>query len=67
MSGYHGIFEEEARKRGIHLIWVTHGLMKPEDASRQDMRTEVNRYMRTVLREEPVDPTLEEFDDAKCW
>ena len=67
MSGYHGIFEEEARKRGIHLIWVTHGLMKPEDASRQDMRTEVNRYMRTVLREEPVDPTLEAFDDAKCW
>ncbi len=67
MSGYHGLFEEEARKRGLHLVWVTHALMKPSDASRQDMRTEVNRYMRTVLREEPLDPSLEEFDDSKCW
>lgn len=67
MSGYHGLFEEEARKRGIHLVWVTHGLMKPGDASRKDMRMEVNRYMRTVLREEPLDPSLEDFDDSKCW
>ena len=21
MSGYHGIFEEEGRKRGIHIVW----------------------------------------------
>lgn len=67
MSGYHGLFEEEARKRGIHLIWVTHGLMKPQDATRREMRMEVNRYMRTVLREEPVDPSLEDFDDSKEW
>jgi len=67
MSGYHGLFEEEARKRGIHLIWVTHGLMDNRGASRKDMRTEVNRYMRTVLREEPLDPTLEEFDDDLAW
>lgn len=67
MSGYHGIFEEEARTHGVKLVWVTHSLMKPNDASRRDMRTEVNRYMRTVLREEPLDPTLEEFDDANAW
>lgn len=67
MSGYHGLFEEEARKRGIHLIWVTHALMKPNDATRKDMRSEVNRYMHTVLREEPLDPTLEDFEDAKAW
>ncbi len=67
MSGYHGLFEEEARKRGIHLIWVTHNLMQPEGASRKEMRTEVNRYMRTVLREEPLDPSLEDFDDSMCW
>lgn len=67
MSGYHGLFEEEARKRGIHLIWVTHALMKPSDAPRRDMRSEVNRYMRTVLREEPLDPTLEEYDDSNAW
>lgn len=29
--------------------------------------TEVNRYMRTVLREEPLDPGLEEFDDELAW
>lgn len=67
MSGYHGLFEEEARARGIHLIWVTHALMKPSDATRRDMRTEVNRYMRTVLKEEPLDPSLEEFDDHDAW
>jgi hypothetical protein len=67
MSGYHGLFEEEARKHGLHLVWVTHALMKPSDASRQDMRTEVNRYMRTVFREEPIDASLEEFDDSNCW
>ena len=67
MTGYHGIFEEEARKRGLHLVWVTHGLMDPRLASRQAMRTEVNRYMRTVLREEPLDASLEEFDDGKAW
>ena len=67
MSGYHGLFEEEARKHGIHLIWVNHNLMKPEDASRKDMRTEVNRYMRTVFREEPLDASLEDFDDDNNW
>lgn len=65
--GYHGLFEEEARKHGVHLIWVTHNLMCPEDGSRRDMRTEINRYMRTVFCEEPLDPTLEDFDDSQNW
>ena len=38
--------------------------MKPDDASRREMRNEVNRYMRAVLREEPLDPSLEDFDDS---
>ena len=67
MSGYHGLIEEEARKRGLHLIWVTHSLMKPLDASRKDMRTDVNRYMRSVLREEPLDSSLEDFNDENAW
>lgn len=67
MSGYHGIFEEEARARGIHFIWVNHNLMVPEDGPRKEMRSEVNRYMRSVLREEPLDPTLENFDDSLAW
>ncbi len=67
MTGYHGIFDDEAKKHGIHLIWVPHGLMDPRYASRGDMRNEVNRYMRTVLHEEPIDPSLEDFDDEKAW
>lgn len=61
------IFEEEARKHGIHLVWVTHSLMDARGAGRKDMRTEVNRYMRTVLREEPLDETLEDFNDENAW
>jgi len=67
MSGYHGIFEEEGRKRGIHIVWATHGLMDPRAASRADMRGEVNLYMRSVLKEEPLDPSLEHFDDSNAW
>ena len=67
MSGYHGIFEEEGRKRGIHIVWATHGLMDPRAASRADMRGEVNLYMRSVLNEEPLDPSLEHFDDTNAW
>lgn len=67
MTGYHGLFDEEANKRGIHLIWVTHALMDPRKVSRQSMRSDVNRYMHTVLQEEPLDPTLEEFDDGNAW
>lgn len=67
MSGYHGIFEEEARKHGIHLVWVTHSLMDARGTGRKDMRTEVNRYMRTVLREEPLDESLEDFNDENSW
>lgn len=67
MAGYHGIFEEQARERGIHLVWVTHGLMDPRAASRKDMRGEVSRYMRAVLGEAPLDPSLEDFDDTNAW
>lgn len=67
MTGYHGIFEEEARKHNLHLIWVTHGLMDPRKAGRRDMRTEVNRYMHTVFHEEPLDASLENFDDTNAW
>ena len=67
VTGYHGLYEEQARKHNVHLIWVTHGLMDPRDASRQSMRNDVNRYMRTVFHEEPLDPSLEEFDDSNAY
>ena len=67
MAGLNGLFDEQARERGIHLIWVEHDLMDPRTVSRRDMRGKVNKYMQTVLREEPVDPTLVDFEDEKAW
>ncbi len=30
-------------------------------------REQVNKYMTAVLQEEPVDPTLVDFDDSEAW
>lgn len=67
LTGMHGQFEEKARQKGIHLIWVNHDLMDPRIMSRQGIRDQVNQYMRTVFREEPVDPTLEYLNDEHSW
>lgn len=67
LTGMHGQFEEKARQKGIHLIWVTHDLFDPRVVSRQAIRDQVNRYMRTVFREEPIDPSLEVLTDAHSW
>ena len=67
MAGLKGLFDEQARERGIHLVWVEHDLMDPRTVSRKSMRESLNRYMTTVLREEPVDPTLVDFDDELVW
>lgn len=67
MAGLTGLFEDQARERGIHLIWIEHDLMDPRTISRKEMRSKVNRYMQTVFREEPVDATLVDFDDEKTW
>ena len=67
LDGMHGLFEERAREHGIHLIWVTHDLFDPRVVSRQGVRQQVNDYMRTVMQEEPVDPSLEILKDEKSW
>ncbi len=67
MTGYHGLFEEEGRKHGVHVIWVPHDLMDPRTVSREEMRQSVNQYMRTILHEEPLDPSLESIDDGEAW
>ncbi len=61
-----GILDEQGRERGYHLIWIEHDLMDPRTVSRKTMRDKVNEYMRTVMRAEPVDPTLLDFDDEIC-
>ena len=67
LVGMHGQFEEKARKLGIHLIWVSHDLCDPRNMTKQGIRDQVNRYMRTVLRETPLDPSLEILPDEKSW
>lgn len=67
MAGLQGLFEEQARERGIHLIWVEHDLCDPRTVPRKEMRNRVNRYMETVFREEPLDSSLVDFEDAKTW
>ncbi|MDD3402829.1 MAG: 2-hydroxyacyl-CoA dehydratase family protein [Hespellia sp.] len=67
LDGMHGMFEERAREHGIKLIWVGHDLMDPRVVPRVSLRCDVNRYMRTVMREEPIDPSLEEIDDTHSW
>ena len=35
--------------------------------SRQGVRDQINNYMRTVMREEPLDPSLEILHDEESW
>ena len=67
LTGMHGMFEEQAREHGIKLVWVSHDLFDIRVVPRANLRADVNRYMRTVLGEEPIDPSLEEIDDADLW
>lgn len=66
-GGLQGLFEDQARERGIHLIWVEHDLMDPRTVSRKSMRDKVNRYMTTVFNEKPLDPSLVDYDDDITW
>ena len=66
MATVQGILDDQGRERGYDLIWVEHDLMDPRTVSRRTMRDKVNEYMRTVMRAEPVDPSLVDFDDEVC-
>ncbi len=67
MAGLQGLFEDQAREHGIHLIWVEHDLCDRRTVSRKEMRSKVNRYMQTVFQAEPVDPTLVDYEDDITW
>lgn len=67
LTGMHGMFEEQARERGIHLVWVSHDLCDPRIYTRQAIRDQFNQYMRTVMREEPLDPSIEVLPDSYAW
>ncbi|MBR7074140.1 MAG: 2-hydroxyacyl-CoA dehydratase, partial [Oscillospiraceae bacterium] len=67
LTGMHGMFEEQGRERGIHVMWVSHDLCDPRVFTRQAIRDQVNNYMRTVMREEPLDPSLEIIPDNEAY
>ncbi|MBQ3703262.1 MAG: 2-hydroxyacyl-CoA dehydratase [Oscillospiraceae bacterium] len=67
LTGMHGMFEEQGRARGIHVMWVSHDLCDPRVFTRQAIRDQVNNYMRTVMREEPLDPSLENIPDNEAY
>ncbi len=67
MQGVHGLFEDEFRDRNIHAIWMPHALPDSRTVTRAEIRRIVNDYMTTVMHEEPLDPSLLDFDDSMGW
>ncbi len=67
LDGMHGQFEEQGRARGIHIVWVCHDLCDPRVYTKQAIRDQLSSYMRTVLREEPLDPSIEVLPDDNAW
>lgn len=69
VAGAQGLLEEELRAHSdeFHILWMPHALMDHRTVSPMDARKQVNDYMFTVLKEEPLDPTLVDFDDSEGW
>ena len=69
MAGAQGLLEEEFNKYRdrFHIIWMPHSLMDPRIVPPAEARRAVNQYMTDVLHEEPLDPTLVDFDDSMGW
>ena len=67
MQGVHGLFEDEFRKRNVNAFWMPHALPDSRTVSRMELRRIINDYMTTVMYEEPLDPSLLDFDDSMSW
>ncbi|MDD6090287.1 MAG: 2-hydroxyacyl-CoA dehydratase family protein [Candidatus Limivicinus sp.] len=69
MAGAQGLLEEEFNKHRdrFNIIWMPHSLMDCRIVPTNEARKAVNQYMTSVLHEEPVDPTLVDFDDTLGW
>ena len=67
MQGIHGMFEDEFRRRGVHAIWFPHALPDKRTVSRHEIRDCISNYMIDVMHEEPLDPSLLDFDDDLTW
>jgi hypothetical protein len=55
------------RARHPSRVGVPRSVRPPRHFTRQGIRNQINDYMRTVMREEPLDPTLEVLPDEESW
>lgn len=69
MAGAQGLLEEEFNKHRdrFNIIWMPHALMDCRIVPTNEARKAVNQYMTSVLHEEPIDPSLVDFDDTLGW
>ncbi|WP_459129656.1 2-hydroxyacyl-CoA dehydratase family protein [Guggenheimella bovis] len=67
MNGVLSLLEEQAEKHGMKFVLLPQDLEDSRTISRRDMRKTINTYMSVVLGEEPLDPTLVDFDDSLAW
>ena len=67
VQGVHGLFEDEFRRRDVKAFWIPHALPDCRTVSRAEIRRLINDYMSTVMHEEPLDPSLLDFDDSMTW
>ena len=67
VQGLHGLFEDEFRDRNVKAFWIPHALPDSRTVSRAEIRRLINDYMTTVMHEEPLDPSLLDFDDSMTW
>ena len=58
---------EEFRRRDVKAFWIPHALPDCRTVSRAEIRRLINDYMSTVMHEEPLDPSLLDFDDSMTW
>ena len=69
MAGAMGLMEDEFTKHRdqFHIMWMPHSLMDYRIVPPAETRRAVNQYMTSVMHEEPLDPTLLDFDDSDGW
>ncbi len=67
MDGLMGIFDDQAREKGVNFIWISQDLMDCRTISRRDMREQLNKYMTTVMQAKPLDEGMLDFDDSLAW
>ena len=67
MNGCHALIEEHGIELGFKFLYIHEDMYDHRTVSRQEIRNQINEYMSVVLQEEPLDPTILEFDDSEAY